>query len=92
MGEIYKLKPLLVARERSPGADSYYQPRNIDKQGGVSLKIDHDFGFARLESITAFLQSSLFSAFDGTLEVNPAYALNIEVTDLHTQFQHRMVS
>ena len=68
------------------GADGFYQPRNIEKQGGISLKIDHDFGFARLESITAYLQSALYSSFDGTLVRNYDYALNIELDDLHNQF------
>ena len=67
-------------------ADGFFQPRNIEKQGGVSLKVDHDFGFARLESITAYLQSSLYSAFDGSLIVDPTFALNIDLDDLHTQF------
>ncbi len=68
------------------GANGYYQPRNIEKQGGVSLTVQHDFGWARLESITAFLQSSLYTSFDGTLVTDFAYALNIEATDLHNQF------
>ncbi len=67
-------------------ADGYFQPRNIEKQGGASLKIDHDFGFARLESITAYLLSSLYTSFDGTLVVDPAFALNLGLDDLHTQF------
>lgn len=72
------------------GADGYYQPRNIEKQGGVSLKIDHDFGFARFQSITAYLQSSLYSAFDGTLVTNYADTLNIELWDLHNQFTQEL--
>jgi iron complex outermembrane receptor protein len=68
------------------GADGYYQPRNIEKQGGISLNYQHDFGWARLESITAFLQSSLYTSFDGTLVRDFDYALNIEATDLHLQF------
>jgi iron complex outermembrane receptor protein len=68
------------------GADGYDQPRNIEKQGGISLKYDHDFGFATFESLTAFLRSSLYSAFDGTLVVDPNYVLNLQLTDLHNQF------
>lgn len=68
------------------GADGYYQPRNIEKQGGITLTINHDFGWARLESISAFLQSSLFIQFDGTLVPNFASSLNLEGTDLHNQY------
>ena len=68
------------------GANGYYQPRNIEKQGGISLTISHDFGFARLESISAYLQSSLYTSFDGTLVTDYNYALNLEGTDLHTQY------
>ena len=68
------------------GADGYYQPRNIEKQGAITLRIDHDFGFARLESLSAYLQSSLYSSFDGTLVRDFNYALNIELDDLHNQF------
>jgi iron complex outermembrane receptor protein len=72
------------------GANGYFQPRNIEKQGGVSLTAQHDFGWARLESITAFLQSSLYTAFDGTLVTDYAYALNIEADDLHNQFTQEL--
>ena len=72
------------------GANGYYQPRNIEKQGGVSLTMNHDFGWARLESISAFLQSSLFTQFDGTLVPNYRYALNLEGTDLHNQFTEEL--
>jgi iron complex outermembrane receptor protein len=68
------------------GANGYYQPRNIEKQGGISLTIQHDFGWARLESISAFLQSSLFTQFDGDLVPTFDFALNLEGTDLHNQF------
>ncbi|HUA25001.1 MAG TPA: TonB-dependent receptor [Steroidobacteraceae bacterium] len=68
------------------GADGYDQPVNSEKQGGASVKVDHDFGFATLESITAWLRSSLYSSFDGTLVVDPAYVLNIQLLELHNQF------
>ena len=67
------------------GADGYSQAGNIAKQGGISLKYDHDFGFATFESLSAYLRSSLNSEFDGTLVVDPAYVLNIQLLDLHNQ-------
>lgn len=67
-------------------ADGYYQPVVIEKQGGVSLKYDHDFGFTKLESITAYLQSSLYSDLDGTFVTDPIYTLDIPLLDLHNQF------
>jgi iron complex outermembrane recepter protein len=67
------------------GADGYAQPMNTEEQGGVSLKYEHDFGFATFESLSAYLRSSLYSAFDGTLMVNPEYLLNIQLLDLHNQ-------
>jgi iron complex outermembrane receptor protein len=68
------------------GADGIDQPVNSEKQGGVSLKVRHDFGFATLESTTAYLRSSLYSSFDGTLVVDPAYLLNLQLLELHNQF------
>jgi iron complex outermembrane receptor protein len=68
------------------GANGYYQPLNFERQGGVSLKIDHDFGFASFESLSSYLKSSLYSSFDGTLFVDPTYLLNIALWDLHNQY------
>ena len=67
-------------------ADGYYQPRNFSRQGGISLRIDHDLDFATLTSITAYLRSKLYSAIDGTLITDPSNALNIEFNDNHKQF------
>jgi iron complex outermembrane receptor protein len=67
-------------------ADGYFQPYNDSHQGGVSVKYTHDFGFASLESTTAYLRSGLNTSLDGTLVVNPAYALNIGLIDQHGQF------
>jgi iron complex outermembrane receptor protein len=66
-------------------ANGFYQPVVIEKQGGASLKYDHDFGFAKLASISAYLQSSLYSDLDGTFVVNPIYTLDIPLLDLHKQ-------
>jgi iron complex outermembrane recepter protein len=66
-------------------ADGNAQPMNTQEQGGVTLKYDHDFGFATFESLSAYLRASLYTAFDGTLVVDPAYLLNIEILDLHNQ-------
>lgn len=66
-------------------ADGFYQPVLIEKQGGASIKYDHDFGFAKLESISAYLQSSLYADVDGTFVVNPIYTLDIPLLDLHRQ-------
>jgi iron complex outermembrane receptor protein len=68
------------------GADGYNQPVNSDKQGGISLKVDHDFGFATLESITAWMRSYLFSSFDGSLVTDFAADLNIALWEYHNQF------
>ena len=66
-------------------ADGYYQPLVDEKEGAVSLRVTHDFGFASLESSTAYLQSRLYSALDGTLVTDPSYALNIILWDLNRQ-------
>jgi iron complex outermembrane receptor protein len=66
-------------------ADGYFQPLVDEKEGGVSLRVTHDFGFATLESSTAYLQSRLYSALDGTLVTNSSYALNIILWDLNSQ-------
>ena len=66
-------------------ANGYFQPFNNSHQMGVSLKYSHDFGFATLESLTALLKSALDTSLDGTLVIDPAYALNIELVDMHTQ-------
>ena len=66
-------------------ADGYFQPLVDEKEGGVSLRVTHDFGFASLESSTAYLQSRLYSALDGTLVTDAAYALNIILWDLNRQ-------
>jgi iron complex outermembrane receptor protein len=66
-------------------ANGFYQPVVMEKQGGASLKYAHDFGFAKLESISAYLQGSLYSDLDGTFVVNPIYTLDIAMLDLHRQ-------
>ncbi len=67
-------------------ANGLYQPDVLERQGGISLKIDHDLGFAHLESMSAYLNSKLFSAFDGTFITDPTYGLNIILWDVHQQF------
>ncbi|MBS0420259.1 MAG: TonB-dependent receptor [Proteobacteria bacterium] len=66
-------------------ADGYYQPLVDEKEGAVSLKISHDFGGASLESTSAYLQSRLYSALDGTFVTDPNFALNIILWDLNRQ-------
>lgn len=66
-------------------ADGYYQPLVKNEQGSASLKVEHDFGFASLESVSAYLQNRLYSALDGTFVTNYAYALNIPLWDLNRQ-------
>ena len=46
--------------------DSTIQPLVRDDQGGVSLKVDHDFGWARLLSITAYRQERIHQSIDGS--------------------------
>jgi len=72
-------------------ADGFFQPVQNEKQGGVALKIDHDLDFATLESISAYRRSRLYTSIDGTLVTDPDFALNIALTDSHTQVTQELL-
>ena len=44
---------------------SNLQPLVRDDQSGISVKVDHDFGWARLLSITAYRRERLYQTIDG---------------------------
>jgi iron complex outermembrane receptor protein len=68
------------------GADGYVQPFSRERQGGVSLQVDHDFGFSRLESLSAYERSHYDGNFDGSLIVDPAYLLYFEGPSVADQY------
>lgn len=67
------------------GIDGYYQPYGFTQQGGSSLQINHDFGFAHFLSTTAYRETGTTISEDGALTPNYAYTLNLPWFEEHHQ-------
>ena len=74
-----------LTRVRPQGIDGYYQPYGFTQQGGSSLQIDHDFGFAHFLSTTAYRETGTTISEDGALTPNYAYTLNLPWFEEHHQ-------
>ena len=66
--------------------ESNIQPIVRDGQGGVSLRIDHDFGWAHLLSITAYRQERIHQTIDGD------YGLPVPLLQYQAQTDNKQAS
>ena len=67
------------------GLDGYEDPWGLREEGGVSVRLQQELGWAQFVSLTAYRRSSLDVSFDGSLVPSYAYLANISINEPHTQ-------
>ena len=67
------------------GMNGIFDPLGRLDQGGVSIQVRQDLGYAEFVSLTGFRRSAVYEAFDGGLTRDPNSALNLEINETHTQ-------
>ncbi|HLZ99150.1 MAG TPA: TonB-dependent receptor plug domain-containing protein, partial [Steroidobacteraceae bacterium] len=67
------------------GMNGIYDPYGVLNQGGASIQVRHDLGFAEFVSLTGFRRSAVVESFDGGLTRNPLDVLNLIINETHTQ-------
>jgi iron complex outermembrane receptor protein len=67
------------------GLDGYEDPWGLREEGGVSVRLQQELGWAQFVSLTAYRRSSLDVSFDGSLVPSYAYLANLLIHEPHTQ-------
>ena len=67
-----------------------FQPFGDIHEGGASLDIRHDFGFAQLVSITAYRQNLINADAAASLSVDPTFGLSSVSYDRHEQITQEL--
>jgi iron complex outermembrane receptor protein len=67
------------------GMNGIYDPYGVLNQGGVSIQVRQDLGYAEFVSLTGFRRSAVSEAFDGGLTRDPNSVLNLIINETHTQ-------
>ena len=67
------------------GMNGIFDPFGTLNQGGASIQVRQDLGYAEFVSLTGFRRSAVSEAFDGGLTRNPDDVLNLVINETHTQ-------
>ena len=67
------------------GLNGIFDPLGRLNQGGASIQVRQDLGFAEFVSLTGYRRSATYEAFDGGLTRDPNSVLNLEINETHTQ-------
>ncbi|HWM66561.1 MAG TPA: TonB-dependent receptor [Steroidobacteraceae bacterium] len=70
-----------------------FQPRNLFRGGGASIRLQQDMGFAQLTNITAYRRSQTTLGFDGDGVTEPIQTLDpVKVDDLQVTEELQLTS
>src|SRR6266850_231166 len=67
------------------GLNGIFDPLGRLDQGGASIQVREDLGYAEFVSLTGYRRSAVYEAFDGGLTRDPNSVLNLEINETHTQ-------
>ena len=67
------------------GLNGIFDPLGRLNQGGASIQVREDLGYAEFVSLTGYRRSVVYEAFDGGLTRDPNSVLNLEINETHTQ-------
>ncbi len=67
------------------GMNGVQQPDGLQRQGGVSLQVKQQLGWAEFMSLTAFRRAYVTNSIDGGLVPDPDYVLAIRIVETHRQ-------
>jgi iron complex outermembrane receptor protein len=67
------------------GLNGIFDPLGTLNQGGASIQVRQDLGYAEFVSLTGFRRSAVSEAFDGGLTRDPNSVLNLVINETHTQ-------
>jgi iron complex outermembrane receptor protein len=67
------------------GLNGIFDPLGTLNQGGASVQVRQDLGYAEFVSLTGFRRSAVDEAFDGGLTRDPNSVLNLVINETHTQ-------